>query len=81
MAFMSTASLPGYDVQDFGTNSEFAEFIRTASIEELAQERDHMETFVEGFQGERTYASDIMRNRLGALDETLQLEDCLLCAA
>ncbi len=28
MAFMTTASLPGYDVQDLGTDSEFAEFIR-----------------------------------------------------
>lgn len=81
MAFMSTASLPGYDVQELGTDSEFAEFIRTASVEELAQERDHMETFVEGFQGERTYASDILRERIGALDEALQLEDGFLCAA
>ena len=81
MAFMSTASLPGYDVQDFGTDSRFAEFIRTASIEELAQERDHMETFFEGFRGERTYISDVIRERIEALDEALQLEDGFLCAA
>jgi len=81
MAFMSTASLPGYDVQDLGTDSEFAEFIRTASVTELAQERDHMETFVEGFQGVRTYASDVIRERIGALDEAIQLDECLGCAA
>ena len=81
MAFMTTASLPGYEVQDLGTDKAFADFIRTASVEELAQERDHMETFVEGFQGERTYASDVIRERMDALDEALQLEDCLRCAA
>ncbi|MDA8350473.1 MAG: hypothetical protein M0038_17030 [Pseudomonadota bacterium] len=81
MAFMTTASLPGYEVQDLGTDKAFADFIRTASVEELAQERDHMETFAEGFQGVRTYASDVIRERLGGLDEALQLEDCLRCAA
>ncbi len=79
--FMTTTALPGYEVQDLGTDKAFADFIRTASVEELAQERDHMETFAEGFQGVRTYASDVIRERLGALDEALQLEDCLRCAA
>ncbi len=81
MAFMTTASLPGYEVQDLGTDKAFAEFVRTASVEELAQERDHMETFVEGFRGVHTYASDVIRERMGMLDEALQLEECLSCAA
>jgi hypothetical protein len=81
MAFMTTASLPGYEVQDLGTDKAFADFIRTASVEELAQERDHMETFVEGFRGVHTYASDVIRERMGMLDEALQLEECLSCAA
>ena len=81
MAFMTVASLPGYEVQDLGTDKAFAEFVRTASVEELAQERDHMETFVEGFRGVHTYASDVIRERMGMLDEALQLEECLSCAA
>ena len=81
MAFMTTASLPGYEVQDLGTDKAFADFIRTASVEELAQERDHMETFVEGFRGVHTYASDVIRERMGMLDEALQLEECLSYAA
>ena len=81
MAFMTVASLPGYEVQDLGTDKAFADFIRTASVEELAQERDHMETFVEGFRGVHTYASDVIRERMGMLDEALQLEECLSCAA
>jgi hypothetical protein len=28
MSFRSMTSLPGYEVQDLGTDSEFAEFIR-----------------------------------------------------
>ena len=75
--FMTTTSLPGYEVQDLGMDKDFADFIRTASVSDLAQERDHMETFVEGFKGVRTYASDVIRERIEALDEALQLEDCL----
>ena len=81
MAFMTVASLPGYEVQDLGTDKAFAEFVRTASVEELAQERDHMETFVEGFRGSRTYAADVIRERMEALDEALQLEGCLSYSA
>ena len=81
MAFMTTSSLPGYDVQDLGTDKAFADFIRTASVEELAQERTEMESFVEGFQGQRTYASDVVRERINVIDEAIQLEGCLACAA
>ncbi len=81
MAFMTTSSLPGYEVQDLGTDKAFADFIRTASVEELAQERTEMESFVEGFQGQRTYASDVVRERINVLDEAIQLEGCLACAA
>ena len=81
MAFMTTSSLPGYEVQDLGTDKAFADFIRTASVEELAQERTEMESFVEGFQGQRTYASDVVRERINVLDEANQLEGCLACAA
>ena len=79
--FMTTTALPGYEVQDLGTDKAFAEFIRTASVEELAQERNRMETFVEGFQGVRTYASDVVRGHLQALDEALQLEESFIRAA
>ena len=81
MAFMTTSSLPGYDVQDLGTDKAFADFIRTASVEELAQERTEMESFVEGFQGQHTYASDVVRERISVIDEAIQLEGCLACAA
>ncbi len=81
MAFMTTSSLPGYEVQDLGTDKAFADFIRTASVEELAQERTEMESFVEGFQGQRTYASDVVRERINVIDEAIQLEGCLACAA
>jgi hypothetical protein len=81
MAFMTTSSLPGYEVQDLGTDKAFADFIRTASVEELAQERTEMESFVEGFQGQRTYASDVVRERISVIDEAIQLEGCLACAA
>lgn len=81
MAFMTTSSLPGYEVQDLGTDKAFADFIRTASVEELAHERTEMESFVEGFQGQRTYASDVVRERINVIDEAIQLEGCLACAA
>ncbi len=81
MAFMTTASLPGYEVQDLGTDKAFADFIRTASVEDLVQTRTDMESFVEGFQGQHTYASDVVRERLGVLNETIQLENCLAHAA
>ncbi len=81
MAFMTTSSLPGYEVQDLGTDKAFADFIRTASVEDLVQTRTDMESFVEGFQGQHTYASDVVRERLGVLNETIQLENCLAHAA
>jgi len=81
MSFRSMTSLPGYEVQDLGTDSEFAEFIRTASVEELTQERSRMETFVEGFRDVHTYASDVVRSHLGALNEALQLEECFVRAS
>ena len=81
MAFMTTSSLPGYEVQDLGTDKAFADFIRTASVEDLVQTRTDMESFVEGFQGQRTYASDVVRERINVLDEAIQLEGCLACAA
>ncbi len=81
MAFMTTSSLPGYEVQDLGTDKAFADFIRTASVEELAQTRTQMESFVEGFRDQHTYASDVVRERMGAIDQAIQLEGCLACSA
>jgi hypothetical protein len=75
MSFMSVTSLPGYEVQDLGSERDFAEFIRTASIEELAQERSRMETLVEGLRGRKTHFSEVVEERMQSLDRAIELDN------
>lgn len=75
MSVMSVSSRPGYEVRDLGSERDFAEFVRSATVEELAQERDRMETFVEGMRDKRSFFSDAVQERMHSLDRAIQLDD------